>query len=274
MTRSFPSAQAAVSLQPATAAGGRDLRVRRCGWGLVRGPRFAFCLALVTVALASGDLAAEIVTLASPLHPVESRRIEDWISPAVSLDVTGALPGKMRLARLTQSAEANPATQEPAADTSATPAKADDGLRSIRQLSVDISPVSGDLPGDPAAARFAAAGLVHHVPGTNRPWPLYCYGWEAPSVCHQPLYFEQVNLERYGYSCGVAQPLVSAAHFFGTIPALPYLMAAEPCRQCVYTLGHYRPGTCAPFHLYYPPLSLRGAAAEAGVVTGLFFAIP
>ncbi|HPM83089.1 MAG TPA: hypothetical protein PLF81_20435 [Candidatus Anammoximicrobium sp.] len=154
------------------------------------------------------------------------------------------------------------------------PHPADDGLRSIEQLSVNIQPASGDLPADPAAAKFTAAGQVHHAAGTNRPWPLYSYWWEAPAVCHQPLYFEQVNLERHGYSCGIAQPIVSAAHFFGTIPALPYLMAAEPCRECVYTLGHDRPGSCAPFYLYCPPLSLRGAAAEAGVVTGLIFAIP
>jgi hypothetical protein len=150
----------------------------------------------------------------------------------------------------------------------------DDALQTIRQLSVDIRPAAGDLPGDPAAARFAAAGIVHQPPGTSRPWPLHCYWWEAPAVCHRPLYFEQVNLERYGYSCGLAQPLASAAHFFGTIPALPYLLAAEPCRECVYTLGHYRPGSCAPLQRHYPPLSAKGAVVEAGVLTGLIFAIP
>lgn len=153
-------------------------------------------------------------------------------------------------------------------------ARPDDGLQTIRQLSVDIRPAAGDLPGNPAAARFAAAGEVHQGTGASRPWPLHCYWWEAPAVCHRPLYFEQVNLERYGYSCGFAQPLVSAAHFFGTIPALPYLLAAEPCRECVYTLGHHRPGSCAPLQLHYPPLSLKGAAVEAGVLTGLIFAIP
>jgi hypothetical protein len=150
----------------------------------------------------------------------------------------------------------------------------DDGLSTIRGLSVDIRPAAGDLPDSPAAARFAELGEVRHGWGTSRPWPSSCYGWEAPAVCYRPLYFEQVNLERHGYSCGAAQPLVSAAHFFGTIPALPYLIAAQPCGECVYTLGHYRPGSCAPFQLYRPPLSLRGAAAEAGVVTGLIFAVP
>lgn len=162
----------------------------------------------------------------------------------------------------------------PATPLSPSDTQPDDGLQTIRQLSVDVRPAAGDLPGNPAAARFAAAGEVHQGTGATRPWPLHCYWWESPAVCHRPLYFEQVNLERYGYSCGVAQPLVSAAHFFGTIPALPYLMAAEPCRECVYTLGHYRPGSCAPFQLHHPPLSFQGAVAEAGVLTGLIFAIP
>jgi hypothetical protein len=149
-----------------------------------------------------------------------------------------------------------------------------DGLRSLDDVSVDIRPAEGELPDDPAAARFAVWGEDHHVFGTNRPWPLSCHAWEAPAVCHRPLYFEEINLERHGYTHGIAQPLVSAAHFFGTIPALPYLMAAEPSRRCVYTLGHDRPGSCAPYRLYRPPLSLRGAAAEAAVVTGLILAVP
>lgn len=169
---------------------------------------------------------------------------------------------------------AGPLPSSAAADSSEEAEIESDGLRSIGGLSVDIRPADGELPDDPAAVRFAALGEVRHPLGTNRPWGSSCFNWEAPAVCHRPLYFEQVNLERYGYSHGVAQPLVSAAHFFGTVPALPYLIAAEPSRRCVYTLGHYRPGSCAPYHIHRPPLSLRGAAAEAAVVTGLIFAMP
>jgi hypothetical protein len=70
------------------------------------------------------------------------------------------------------------------------------------------------------------------------------------------------------------QPILSGAHFFGKIPALPYLVTAEPPHDCVYTLGHYRPGSYAPYHLYHPPLSLRGVAVEAAVLTGLVLALP
>jgi len=150
----------------------------------------------------------------------------------------------------------------------------EDGLKPISEVTLDIRPEEGELPRDLAAAKFHDAGEVRHLPGTNRPWPLYEFWWEAPAVCHRPLYFEEVNLERYGYSYGRLQPFLSGAHFFGKVPALPYLMTAEPHRDCVYTLGHYPPGSYAPYRLHYPPLSLRAAAVEAAVVTGLIFAIP
>jgi len=93
---------------------------------------------------------------------------------------------------------------------------------------------------------------------TAREWAPLRYCWEAPSLCYGPLYFEEVNLERYGYSQAylrAIQPLASSAHFFGTIPTLPYLMVAEPSRECVYTLGQYRPGSCVPFQWNYPYFS-------------------
>jgi hypothetical protein len=147
-------------------------------------------------------------------------------------------------------------------------------LRPITEIQLDVSLPQGEAPEDLAASVFEEAGTLYQPSGSSRPWPLYVFWWEAPATCHQPLYFEEVNLERYGYRHGLAQPVLSAAHFFGTVPALPYLIAAEPPRECVYTLGHYRPGSAAPYRIHYPPLSLKGALAEAGVLTGLFLVIP
>ena len=93
-------------------------------------------------------------------------------------------------------------------------------------------------------------------------------------MCHRPLYFEEIYLERHGYNFGCAQPLVSAAHFFGRIPVLPYMMVVDrPC-DCIYTLGHYRPGSCAPFRYHVAPLRAKAGLVEAGVVTGLVFLVP
>lgn len=99
--------------------------------------------------------------------------------------------------------------------------------------------------------------------------------WTAPGHCHKPLYFEQVQLERYGHDAGpVIQPLLSSAHFFANIAVLPYKMGIHPPHECQYSLGYIRPGNCAPYMLQPIPFSLRGAAVQAGFVTGAAALIP
>jgi len=90
--------------------------------------------------------------------------------------------------------------------------------------------------------------------------------WKASALCHKPLYFEDVELERYGQTCSpLFQPLLSASKFFLTIPILPYKFGLEPPCECIYPLGYYRPGSCAPFIIPPVPISVRGALLEAGV---------
>lgn len=149
-----------------------------------------------------------------------------------------------------------------------------DGLRPIGDIAIDIRPPDGETPPDPAIARFAEAGEEFHASGFNRPWQTYLFAWEAPSVCHRPLYFEEVNLERYGYNHGLLQPAYSAAHFFGRVTILPYLIGAEPPCECVYTLGHDRPGDYVPYRVHYPPPSIKGGLYQAATLSGLIFAIP
>lgn len=106
-------------------------------------------------------------------------------------------------------------------------------------------------------------------------WANQPYHWAATAMCHGPLYFEQVNLERYGYQCHPAlQPFVSGAHFFLTVPTLPYQMTVHPPRECIYTLGHYRPGDRVPWRRSCLPWDPRAAAVEAAVAVGLVFLIP
>jgi len=98
--------------------------------------------------------------------------------------------------------------------------------------------------------------------------------WKAAGNCHKPLYFEDWNLERYGHSHGPLDPIFSAAHFFVTLPVLPYKMGVELPWECVYPLGYYRPGNCAPWTVPAVPISCRGFAVEAATVTGLVFLLP
>jgi hypothetical protein len=100
-----------------------------------------------------------------------------------------------------------------------------------------------------------------------REWLPVKMTWKASNACHKPLYFQDVNLERYGHTAGpIAQPVISTAHFFVNIAVLPYKMGIHPPTECQYALGYYRPGNCAPWIIPPVPLSLRGALFEAGAI--------
>jgi hypothetical protein len=139
----------------------------------------------------------------------------------------------------------------------------------VDKVQLDIRPKLGptdQLPGECTLgdARF-----------DERDWSCLTYTWKAAALCHKPLYFEEANLERYGHSRGpVLDPLVSAAHFFVCVPLLPYEMGVEPPCECVYSLGYYRPGSCAPWIIDGFPISIRGIALECTAATGAAFAIP
>jgi hypothetical protein len=67
---------------------------------------------------------------------------------------------------------------------------------------------------------------------------------------------------------------MSGVHFFGTLPILPYKMGLKTPNECVYTLGYYRPGNCAPYLVGGVPFTWRAAAFEAGAATGMSFIFP
>jgi len=67
---------------------------------------------------------------------------------------------------------------------------------------------------------------------------------------------------------------LSGAHFFATVPLLPYKMAVDPACECIYTLGHYRPGSPVPHQIHRFPLRPVAGGVEAVAITGLIYAIP
>src|SRR5262245_51883573 len=133
----------------------------------------------------------------------------------------------------------------------------------LGQLGISIAQPDGKLPTDLAGPCWTQ--INQQGDAGARCWPVARYNWEATCFYHNPLYFEEINLERYGYQCGdrsccctcfhecCLQPAASAGHFYGSLLALPYCMAAECPGDCVYTLGQYRPGSCNPWRRHYPP---------------------
>ncbi len=108
-----------------------------------------------------------------------------------------------------------------------------------------------------------------------RNWTSMTMTYKASNLCHTPLYFEDVNLERYGHTHGpVLEPIVQTAHFFGNIAVLPYKMGVHAPNECTYSLGYYRPGNCAPWITPPIPISLRGALYQTAAVTGAFWLVP
>jgi hypothetical protein len=149
--------------------------------------------------------------------------------------------------------------------------------RSITSVTTDIQAPSGEMPENVATGKMAELAEVSYASVTAREWGGLQYCWDAPVLSHGPLYFEEVNLERHGYGpkhLQAIQPVLSGAQFLATVPTMPYKIVAEPPSHPVYTLGHYRPGSPVPYRVNYPPLSLQGGVAEAGLAVGLVFLIP
>ena len=123
-------------------------------------------------------------------------------------------------------------------------------FKRLAEIDLNIQPSGKLLPEDVAVPFFNQAST--DADAASRNWAIKEFVWEAPGLCYRPLYFEEVGLERHGYSFGCMQPAVSSAQFFGRSLALPVLMAVQPPGECIYPLGQERPGNSVPFSIYGP----------------------
>lgn len=128
-------------------------------------------------------------------------------------------------------------------------------------------------PPDYADAAFSDAAC-EDLNVLNRHWQMPQAQWSPTGLWHNPLYFEEPNLERHGLTFGVAQPAVSAAHFLGNVAALPYHMAIRHPQDCVYSLGDCRPGDPVPYYRYREPFNKHASITEAAAIVGLVLLLP
>ena len=120
-----------------------------------------------------------------------------------------------------------------------------------------------------------AGGLPESAVQRPGPWTPLVRTWAAPNTWSHPRYFEDRMLERHGHErWGYAQPLVSGARFFATVPMLPYLSTISPPCDCEYTLGYYRSGDCAPAVYQRPPRDRRAILAESAFMAGAIAILP
>lgn len=149
-------------------------------------------------------------------------------------------------------------------------------LPELRAPTIDLSVIG--VRALPRALEDPSSENVIPLPeGPDRPgnWSYSAYLWQAPNTFSNPLYFEDVMLERHGHErCPPLQPLVSGARFFATVPMLPYLATVQhPC-DCYYTLGYYRPGSCAPALCQRPPYQRNAALVEGAAIAGGILILP
>lgn len=141
--------------------------------------------------------------------------------------------------------------------------------RPFESITTTVAPPEGMLPDDQARELFRA-DPDHREEVTYKP-----FHWAAPEIWHRPLYFDDVQLERYGQTWSpLLQPALSGAHFFGILPILPYKTGLDRPLAPVSTLGYYRPGSPAPCVGRRIPWQWDAALIQAGAVVSGVFILP
>ena len=117
--------------------------------------------------------------------------------------------------------------------------------------------------------RPGEAGLDSH-----KPWPPTQFNWAPSELYHQPLYFDDTPLERYGQSAPcLLQPWLSGAHFFACFPLMPYKLGLDRTHDRISTLGYYRAGSPAPKVRQRLPWELDAALLEVGIWSAVFLVL-
>ncbi len=117
-------------------------------------------------------------------------------------------------------------------------------FKPIQDIPLSVFNREEPSPEDLAEGKRELADAMTNYPGTFQDRVAM---WCAPNIRYQPLYFEDVGLERYGYQHGdLWQPACSALHFGASFTMLPFNLMRDKPGRCTYPLGYCRPGSCAP----------------------------
>lgn len=115
---------------------------------------------------------------------------------------------------------------------------------------------------------------VSTAPFTARQYPSRVHFVEPHYVSHGNLYFEQKNWERYGWSLGMADPVIQLGTFYYDLLLLPYHFGADVCHCYDSSAGKCLPGDPTPLLLYGERFSVTGLVFEAGTILGGMFIFP
>ena len=142
----------------------------------------------------------------------------------------------------------------------------------ISQIQPFLSYALKDLDRTDLPARLADVPQTEYVRPHRDP---IAYHWMASNLYHNPLYFEDPSLERYGHAYSpLVQPFASAGRMTAQLIGLPYQMTIDPIHKRRYTLGWIRPGDCAPKLKYRIPLHKKAAGVQAAAIAAGFLIAP
>ena len=111
--------------------------------------------------------------------------------------------------------------------------------KSMQEVNADVRNFGGEVPTDESGVLIASTQRYYR----SAPQAEKVFAWAAPKIRYQPLYFEDVQLERYGQTTGlIKQPVVSGFKFFRDAALLPLNASIDCPGSCDGPLGFCRPG--------------------------------
>jgi hypothetical protein len=147
---------------------------------------------------------------------------------------------------------------------------APDFFRPLVMVDAEIDP-AGRVPRDASEGLFQPASQTD----TSRDVAETHVAWAASDLDHQPLYWQELMLERHGVSVAPRlQPWISGAHFFGNFLIMPYKLGLDHPHRFVSVYGQGRPGRPMPCVRERLPWENPAALSEAGAIAGLIWLIP
>lgn len=145
--------------------------------------------------------------------------------------------------------------------------------RRVVDVPMSIRPPQGEMPTDLAAAVFAHDAQADEEQA-NRTRQETIVSWTPWTLCYRPLYFEEIELERYGCSAGCFQPSISAAHFFLGVGLMPYKVATRLPRSCVCSNGFSSCDDVPPPGYEDCQIHWDAAAIEAATLAAIVLSLP
>ncbi|GAA5509490.1 hypothetical protein [Novipirellula caenicola] len=137
-------------------------------------------------------------------------------------------------------------------------------MKPITNVAVDLGDAAKKVPESIAAVAATSDSFVVMATGSTVAKPQrYTVGF-----CHQPLYFEQANLERCGNHYGVFQNAVSGLEFLCNVKTLPYHCVTTPPCQCVASPGDCSSCEVMPKQIDPFPLQPKAVMLEAAAIAG------